>query len=92
LLPRSSLVGRFVEHDFLSITFPERTSFNPDETCTEIILINSTGQSHTVSRWAADPRDGRFQALYDTLLELEQRAEGIVPQYEGPLDHSYIPE
>lgn len=80
-----------IEHDFLTITFPQRHAFYPDETQTVITLMNAGGNIHRVTRWAADPPNARFEAIYAALRQLEQRAQNQKPTYEGSFDSDYMP-
>jgi hypothetical protein len=63
-----------IEHDLLRISFPQRTSFLPDEVRPTITLINASGQRHSVSCWAGDPRNTHFEVLYAILRRLEDLA------------------
>lgn len=67
-----------VAQDLLTIRFPARSSIVPDETHTQITLINAAGVRHTVGRWANDPPDPRFTAIYTDLLRIGQGDAGTL--------------
>lgn len=74
-----------VEQDLLGI---EQSGYTPvpDETATRISLSNAAGQTVTLTRWAHDRPEPRFEALRDRLLALgqEMQAAGAVRIREIP--------
>lgn len=78
-----------VEQDVLGIP-PSGYSPVPDETATRISLGNGAGQTVTLTRWAHDLPEPRFEALRDRLLALGQdmRASGAtrIQAVPGPED------
>lgn len=66
-----------IEKDFITIR-PEERAGIPDEARPEITLTNRRNESHTVSKWAG-VIDERFDAVYDTLLAMEERTAGQRP-------------
>ncbi len=73
-----AVLDRCIAQDLLTIRFPARSSIVPDETHTEITLINAAGARHTVGRWANDPPDPRFTAIYTDLLRIGRGDEGTL--------------
>lgn len=66
-----------IEKDLIAIR-PEERAGLPDEARPEITLTNSRNESHTVSKWAG-VIDERFDAVYRTLLAMEERTAGQKP-------------
>lgn len=66
-----------VAQDFLSIQPAERPGI-PDEARPRLTLQNHKGESHTIAKWAG-VQDDRFDAIYQVLLALAARTEGIRP-------------
>ncbi len=77
-----SLLDLFVENDFLTIRPGERPGI-PDETRPSITLLNAAGDKCAVAKWAG-VKDERFDALYRTLLRLEETTKTLEPVYVGP--------
>jgi precorrin-6B methylase 2 len=79
-----------IDNDFLTIDLETRSGL-PDESRPTLVLINGTGEQHTVAKWARQ-KVGRFDRIYVALLNLEKRAESIPPSYEGPFDRHWTPD
>lgn len=83
------LIAAFLKNDFLSLTIPNQTA-PPDHGRPGIVLINGSGQQHSLSSWAPPIPGGdreairRFQAVYRQLLRLETLArETTKPLHQG---------
>ena len=78
------LLQLFAEQDFLTIAPPERAGI-PDEARPSITLTNHKQETHTVSKWVG-VQDARFDAIYDALLAITERAKDVKPEPEqfGP--------
>ena len=70
------LLEQCIAQDFVTIHFPPRPFIVPDEACPQVTLINAAGARQTVARWATDPKDPRFEAIYAALLSLAQGRAG----------------
>ena len=66
-----------IAHDFVTIRFPPRPFIVPDEACSQVTLINAAEARQTVARWANDPKDPRFMAIYAALRALATDQSGI---------------
>ncbi len=71
------LLALFVDQDFLAIAPAPLRMIVPDETCSSITLTNARGQSHSISHWANDDSDPRFEAVYQALLRLVERTQEL---------------
>jgi hypothetical protein len=76
------LLGVFIEHDFVTIEPPERPGI-PDEARPQITLVNAVQDRWSVAKWAG-VSEGRFEAVYRVLIELERLTQQLEPVYEGP--------
>jgi len=91
-LPRDAaleVIGLCVEVDLAAITTEKRPGL-PDEAR---ILLRLRGASRVhcqVYKWAGE-RNPRFDAVYDAMLQLEGRAEGIPLTYQGRYQDYYYP-
>jgi hypothetical protein len=84
------LVMALIETDFVSITFPMPGALVPDETCTAIHLINPAGEQARVVRCGHQAHTG-FDALYQLLRQLAERARQGECLYQGPYDPRFVP-
>jgi len=64
-----------IANDFVNIKIPERLGV-PDEARPTIIIINSSGNKHSVCKWANDS-DLRFDPLYTELLSIEKKSRQL---------------
>lgn len=78
----TSLLVRFIEHDFLGIHFPE-TELSADEAITSITLINHLGHSFQLVKPAVVEHAG-FSSIYEELLRIEASAQILEAIYYGP--------
>jgi hypothetical protein len=74
-----ALLVQCIAHDLLTIRFPPRPFIVPDEAHPEITLVNAAGERRMVGRWANDPADPRFEAVYGALRALAQRIDQTTP-------------
>jgi hypothetical protein len=61
-----------VANDLVTIRFPPRYTIVPDEARPQINLINAAGDRQEIARWANDPPDPGFAAIYAALRSLAQ--------------------
>lgn len=78
----TQLLRTFIEKDFVTIRPPERPGI-PDEARPQITLVNAAKEQRSVAKWAG-VSEGRFEAVYRALLEVERLTEQLKPVYEGP--------
>jgi hypothetical protein len=78
----TSLLVRFIEHDFLGIHFPE-SELPPDTAIASINLINFQRHSFQLSK-PAEVEHAGFSAIHDELLRIEASAQLLEPIYYGP--------
>lgn len=72
-----------IAHDLLAIGLPERASLVPDEAET-VLTLRKGRRAFTLTTWANDPHDARVSAVVAALCDLELRADGLTPLYDGP--------
>jgi hypothetical protein len=65
-----ALLALCVEWDLLTIRFPPRDSYVPDETHPTLILTNGRGDTRKVTCWAHDPNHAGFEAIVAALKRL----------------------
>jgi hypothetical protein len=66
----------------VTIRPPERLGI-PDEARPRITLVNAVRDRRSVAKWAG-VSDGRFEAVYRAMIELERLSQQLEPVYEGP--------
>jgi hypothetical protein len=78
----TSLLVRFIEHDFLGIHLPE-SEIPPDSTIASITLVNPLGHSFQLTK-PGNVEHAGFSAIYDELLRIESSSQQLEPIYIGP--------
>jgi hypothetical protein len=77
----TSLLVRFIEHDFLGIHLAE-SEIPPDSAIASITLVNPQGHSFQLVK-PANVEHAGFTAIYDELLRIESAAQQLEPIYSG---------
>jgi hypothetical protein len=81
----TQLLESFLANDFLSIVPEERPGI-PDEARPQLVLVNARGQEKSVAKWAG-VQERRFEAIYQTVGQLQERIDHLEPIWHGP----YLP-
>jgi len=59
-----------IHFDLVTIQFPARDAFVPDETHTTLMLMNGIGEIRKVMGWGNDPQNEGFEQLCNALKML----------------------
>ncbi|MBI3268942.1 MAG: hypothetical protein HYZ53_07965 [Planctomycetes bacterium] len=78
-----------VSADLLSIRIPERPGV-PDEAHPTLVLRAADGRAHTLYKWSND-KVPAFDGIYQGLLALIKKTEGLKPECTGPHDWKWRP-
>jgi hypothetical protein len=85
----SALLSLCIDADLVAVKIKERSGV-PDEARPTITLKNGEGRTFKLAKWAKDEVP-RFDKVYQALLDLRKKTDGVKPEYEGKWQHDWKP-